>query len=139
MVFLRFGSRPSSHYQPEGPILEDQSRRPYLNPAPTIYIINQFRSLKFPPFFRLLIHTLIVGSAKIRGIYVEIGIYLKVLTKTRQKTSSGFSHLLGYHQASSCQAPNCLPPRFPGLEHPLQTESLHRHSKTGLRQEILEL
>ena len=40
MVFLSFGSRPSSHYQPEGPKLKDQSRRPYLNPSPTIFQRN---------------------------------------------------------------------------------------------------
>ena len=37
---LSSGSRPSSHYQPEGPKLKDQSRRPFLNPAPTIFPRN---------------------------------------------------------------------------------------------------
>ena len=48
MVFLRFGSRPSIHYQPEGPKLKDKSQRPYLNPAPTIYKISPYSYSPFP-------------------------------------------------------------------------------------------
>ena len=100
MVFLSFGSRPSSHYQPKGPKLENQSRRPYLNPAPTIYIISpyswslfqwtitqnlylyvivlatNFIRLNFPLFFRLNIRIKHRIREKIRGIYIEKGIYI---------------------------------------------------------------